>query len=104
MKSPKKVLCRWKKFRRHINSRIHYGELIIFLRKNFQDFFSDMIAPNSTDRQWYLNRISGKSCKVVQSNENLTPEFQESPKPFNPGCYTIPELITVILTLIGRAE
>ena len=63
-----------------------------------------MIAPNSTDRQWYLNRISGKSCKVVQSNENLTPEFQESPKPFNPGCYTIPELITVILTLIGRAE
>ena len=36
-------------------------------------------------------------------DQTTTPEFYESPKPFNPGCYTLPEKMIVIFSLIGRA-
>ena len=62
-----------------------------------------MIASNPTDRQWYLNRILGESCIVSYFDQTSTPEFSESPKPFNPECYTSLEIIIVSIASIGRA-
>ena len=37
-------------------------------------------------------------------DKNLTPEFSESPKPFNKKCYTWLELTMVIFAVIGWVE
>ena len=65
---------------------------------------SDMFSTNSTDRKWYLNRIRGESCKMDHFDRASIPKFSQTPKPFNPDCYTTPEVILVILSFIGGAE
>ena len=77
--------------------------LTVSLWANFIFYCSELIATNSTDKQWYLNRIRGDSCKMayIYPYKNFDPEFSESPKPFNNGCYTSLELTMVIFGIIG---
>ena len=69
-----------------------------FVTVKFIIYYSDLIASNSTDRQWYLNRIGGDSCKMTYID---TPFFSESPRPFNKKCNTTLELTMVIFAIIG---
>ena len=72
-----------------------------FVQAKLIIYYSDLIAANSTDRQWYLNRIGGDSCKMAYIDTTF---FSESPKPFNKGCNTLLELTMVIFAIIGWGE